>query len=106
MATSEADLIVKHGLTEANTVSTPADLNVKLEKDDGVSKRVDPTTYQSIIGGLMYAATATRPDISYSVGMLSKFNSSPNEAHLTAAKRITYSLFEGNCQSRIEILQV
>ena len=56
------DLIVKHGLTEANTVSTPADLNVKLEKDDSVSKRVDPTTYQSIIGGLMYAATATRPD--------------------------------------------
>ena len=82
------DLIVKHGLTEANTVSTPADLNVKLEKDDGVSKSVDPTTYQSIIGGLMYAATATRPDISYSVSMLSKFNSSPSEAHLTAAKRI------------------
>ena len=61
---------------------------MSLEKDDGVSKRVDPTTYQSIIGGLMYAATATRPDISYSVSMLSKFNSSPSEAHLTAAKRI------------------
>ena len=87
MATPEAlDLIVKHGLTEANTVSTPADLNVKL--DDGVSKQVDSTIYQSIIGGLMYAATATRPDIAYVVGMLSKFNASPSEAHLTAAKRV------------------
>ena len=57
------DLIVKHGLTEANTVSTPADLIVKLKKDDGVSKQVDSTIYQSIIGGLMNAATATRPDI-------------------------------------------
>ena len=28
-----------YGLTEANTVLTPADLNVKLEKDDGVSKK-------------------------------------------------------------------
>lgn len=36
----------------------------------------------------MYAATATRPDISFAVGVLSKFNSKPNEAHLTAAKRV------------------
>ncbi len=37
---------------------------------------------------LMYAATATRPDISFAVGVLSKFNSKPSEAHLTAAKRV------------------
>ena len=77
---------MKHRLTEANTVSTPADLNIKLEKDDGISKQVDSTIYQSIIGGLMYAATATRLDIAYVVGMLSKFNASPSEAHLIAAK--------------------
>ena len=48
------------GQTEAKTVSTPADLNVKLEKNDGVSKTVDPTQYQSIVGSLLYAAIATR----------------------------------------------
>ena len=53
-------IVKKFGQTEAKTVSTPADLNVKLEKNDGVSKTVDPTQYQSIVGSLLYAAIATR----------------------------------------------
>ena len=52
---------------------TPADINVKLKKDDGVSKAVDPIRYQSMVGSLLYAATATRPDIAQSVGVVSKF---------------------------------
>ncbi len=68
-------------MTEAKIVSTPTDPSVKLEKDDGISKGVDPVTYQSMIGSLMYAAT--RSDISFAVGVLSKFNSKPNESHLT-----------------------
>ena len=63
-------------------------MNVKLTKEDGVSKPVDPTQYQSIIGSLLYLAVATRPDIAYVVGVLSKFCSKPSEAHLTAAKRV------------------
>ena len=34
-------ILEKYGLTEANSVSTPADPNVKLLKDDGCSKKVD-----------------------------------------------------------------
>ena len=82
------NMIEKHELTEAKTASTPADPNVKLEKDDGVSKGVDQTTYQSIVGSLLYAAIATRPDIAQAVGVVSKFNLKPTEAHLTAVKRI------------------
>ena len=37
---------------------------------------------------LIYAAIATRPDIAQAVGTLAKFNLSPNEAHLTAFKRV------------------
>ena len=81
-------IVKKFGQTEAKTVSTPADLNVKLEKNDGVSKTVDPTQYQSIVGSLLYAAIATRPEITQAVGVVSKFCESPTEAHLTAAKRI------------------
>ncbi len=77
-------LIEKYGMTEAKIVSTPTDPSVKLEKDDGISKGVDPVTYQSMIGSLMYAATATRSDISFAVGVLSKFNSKPNESQMTA----------------------
>ena len=82
------NMLEKHELTEAKTVSTPADPSIKFEKDDGVSKGVDQTTYQSIVGSLLYAAIATRPDIAQAVGVVSKFNSKPTEAHLTAVKRI------------------
>ena len=82
------NLIKKHGLQDAKVVSTPLDVSVRLEKDDGVSKPVDAAIYQSIVGGLMYASTATRPDISFAVGVLSKFCSKPNMTHLTAAKRV------------------
>ena len=72
--------------TQAKTSTTPADINVKLVKDDGMSKPVDPVFYQSMVGSLLYAAIATRPDISQAVGAVSKFNSCPTEAHLTAVK--------------------
>lgn len=81
-------MLEKFGLSEAKPVSTPADLSTKLEKDDGVSKEVDSISYQSMVGSLLYAAMATRPDIAQAVRVVSKFNSKPNQAHLTAVKRI------------------
>ena len=81
-------ILEKYGLAEAKQVSTPADPNVKLLKDDGYSKKVDPIQYQSMVGSLLHAARATRPDIAQAVGMVSKFNAEPTEAHLTAVKRI------------------
>ena len=82
------DMIQKYGLTDAKTVSSPADLNVKLRKDDRVSKQVNSVTYQLMVGSLLYAAIDTRPDITQAVGAVSKFNANPTEAHLTAVKRI------------------
>ena len=73
---------------DAKPSPTPADLSVKLEKDDGFSKEVNPIAYQLMVGSLLYATIATRPDISYAVGVVSKFNSNPTEAHLTAVKCI------------------
>ena len=40
-------ILEKQGLIQANTVSKPANLNVKLRKDDENSKLTDPTHYQS-----------------------------------------------------------
>ena len=81
-------LLERYGLKDSKPVATPADVNVKLKREDGISKAVDPVLYQSMIGGLLYAAIATRPDISQAVGVVSKYSSKPSEAHLTAAKRI------------------
>lgn len=75
-------------MAEANTVTTPMDPNVKLVKDDQHSKKVDPIQYQSMVGSLLHAARATRPDIAHAVGIVSKFNGEPTVAHLTAVKRI------------------
>ena len=81
-------LLEKYNLNEANIVATPMDMNVKLVKNDGYSKKVNPIHYQSMVGSLLHAARTTRSDISHAVGVVSKFNSEPTEAHLTAVKRI------------------
>ena len=78
----------KFGQTQAKSVSTPADLNVRLQKEDSISKPVDTTSYQSIVGSLLYAAITTRPDIAQAVGVVSKFCANPTQSHLTAAKQI------------------
>ena len=81
-------MLKRYGLSQAKSATTPADVNVKLVKDDGVSKPVNQVNYQSMVGSLLYASIATRPDIAQAVGAVSKFNSCPTEAHLTAVKRI------------------
>ena len=79
-------ILEKFGQTEAKPVSTPADLNVKLQKEDGFSRPVDVTSYQSIVGSLLYAAIATRPDIAQAVRVVSNFCANPTQNHLTATK--------------------
>jgi hypothetical protein len=83
-------LLEKYGLSLAKNVSTPVNASVKIAKCDGVSKDLDRTKcrYQSMVGSLLHAAMATRPDISYAVGVVSKFSEKPSEAHFTAVKRI------------------
>jgi hypothetical protein len=68
------NILKKFGLDGANPVSTPADYNVKLQKNDGVSTEVNSTIYQSMVGSLLYVAMGTRPDIAQAVGVVSKFN--------------------------------
>ena len=44
-------------------------------------ERMDKVPYSSIMGSLMYAMLCTRSDISYVVGVVSKYQSSTGEAH-------------------------
>ena len=85
-------LLKRYGLSQAKMATTPADINVKLVKDDGVSKPVNQVNYQPMVGSLLYASIATRPDSAQAVEAVSKFNSCPTEAHLTAVKRIFHYL--------------
>eukprot|EP00961_Rhodomonas_salina_P268380 3626809-Rhodomonas_salina.1 len=44
--------------------------------------------YEQLIGGLMYAAVLTRPDISFDVNQCARFMSNPGPDHVAAAKHI------------------
>ena len=44
--------------------------------------------YAYVVGSLMYAQTCTRPDISFAVGMLGRYQSNPGLDHWKAAKKI------------------
>ena len=82
-------LLSKHGMADSYNASTPIETNAKLDiKTGDIDALVDQKAYLAIVGSLMYAALGTRPDISYAVGLLSRFNSDPRTRHLTAAKRV------------------
>ena len=96
-------LLERYKLTEANTVTTPMDPNVKLVKDDSYSKKVDAAQYQSMVESLLHAARATLPYIAYAVGIVSKFNVTPctTQAHLTAVKRI-FRYLKGTIELKLQ----
>ena len=77
----------KFGLESASSVRTPMSPNVKLTVDL-LGKNVDPFLYRSMIGSLLYL-TASRPDISYSVGVCARYQANSKESHTTTLKRIT-----------------
>eukprot|EP00253_Pinus_taeda_P013919 PITA_13919 len=73
------DLLNRFGMTECNPLSTPMEQNLKLTSIEG-KEFEDATKYRQLIGGLIYLTT-TRPDISFVVGILSRFMQKPCEGH-------------------------
>jgi hypothetical protein len=59
---------------------------LKLKKESR-SPPVDSTEYRSLVGSLRYLVN-TRPDLSFSVGYVSRFMEKPHEEHLAAVKHI------------------
>ena len=80
------NLVKKFGLKFASSVRTPMSPNVKLTINL-LGKSIDPSLYRSMIGSLLYL-TASRPDISYSVGVCTRYQTNPKESHMIALKRI------------------
>ena len=65
------EILKKFNMTDCKAMSTPLEQNAKLYKEDG-SKEADGTLYRQLVGSLNYLTT-TRPDIAYSVSILSQF---------------------------------
>ena len=60
---------------------------IPTEDDYQASDRLR-TTYQSAVGSLMYAMLGTRPDIVFTVLVVSRYGLNLTDTHLRAIKRI------------------
>ncbi|GKB54292.1 zinc finger, CCHC-type containing protein [Tanacetum coccineum] len=79
-------ILKETSMMDSNDTKIPMDPGTKLVKaEDGNS--VDATYYRSLIGSLRYLLH-TRPDLSYSVGLLSRFMQDPKDHHLKAIKQV------------------
>jgi len=73
------EILKKYKMTSCNLVSIPMESSVKLSKFDG-GERVDANKYRSLVGSLRYL-TCSRPDLSLSVGVISRFMEEPVYSH-------------------------
>uniref|UniRef100_A0ACD5Y6T1 Uncharacterized protein n=1 Tax=Avena sativa TaxID=4498 RepID=A0ACD5Y6T1_AVESA len=79
-------LLEKSGMKHCNSAQIPLEARLHLSKDSKCPA-VDSTQYRSIVGSLRYLIH-TRPDITYSVGIVSRFMEKPTSEHLAAVKHI------------------
>jgi hypothetical protein len=87
-------MVKKFGIKGKSYARTPMNISVKINSEP-TGKCVDSTLYKSMIGCLLYITT--RPDIAFSVGMCTRFQSNPKKSHLTVVKRILkYLSFTSN----------
>ena len=78
------NLVKRFGLDKATHARTPMAANAKLTNDPS-GESVNVTLYRSMIGCLLYLTTS-RPDIAFSVGVYSRFQSNLKVSHLNAIK--------------------
>ncbi|KAK3010974.1 hypothetical protein RJ639_010854 [Escallonia herrerae] len=79
-------LLERFNMGESKSMSTPMEPNMKLKKDEGKLLE-EGRKFRQLVGSLIYL-TITRPEIAYSVGVVSQFMDKPQISHLNAAKRI------------------
>ena len=79
-------ILSRFGFSDCQPAPTPCDPSVLLRKNRRIAR--DQLRYSQIIGSLMYLASATRPDILFTVRKLSQFGSNPGDNHWCALERV------------------
>ncbi|XP_031091099.1 uncharacterized protein LOC115996099 [Ipomoea triloba] len=80
------DLLKRFGMYNCKPISMPMELNAKLCGHEGKGLE-DATVYRQLVGSMIYL-TLTRPDLSFAVGVMSRYMQNPKKPHLEAAQRI------------------
>lgn len=87
------DMLKKFNMADCKPVSTPSDANQKLTMDmcassEGDREKLRNIPYQEAVGSLLYLVQGTRPDITFAVNDVSRFNANFGNSHWAAVKRI------------------
>jgi len=80
------EVLKRFSMDQCHKVDTPVEGNLKLDTDDHEAS-VDATLFRQLVECLRFVCHS-RPEISYGVGLVSRFMSNPKQSHLAAAKRI------------------
>ncbi|KAI3804384.1 hypothetical protein L1987_25878 [Smallanthus sonchifolius] len=84
---SYAQRILKEtGMLTCNPTQVPMEPGTKLSKAKKEDE-IDPTQYRKVVGCLRYLLH-TRPDMAYSVGVISRYMQNPRESHGVAIKQL------------------
>jgi hypothetical protein len=83
------EILKRFKMDQCKSSTIPMQHNVKLSCDS--SKEVNGIVYRQMVGSLNYLST-TRPDISYSVSVLSQFMAKPHESHWNTTKTVLWYL--------------
>jgi hypothetical protein len=79
-------ILLQFGMGDCNSTKFPMEPGCKLDADKS-GQAVNATEYRKVIGCLRYLLH-TRPDLSYSVGVASRFMEKPTIMHTKAVKQI------------------
>ena len=86
-------VLKRFNMERGKALSTPLPPYVKLSKNDcpmsdDEKAEMAKIPYSFVVGSLMYAMIATRPDIAFAVGVVSRHMSNPGKKHWEAVKGI------------------
>jgi transposase InsO family protein len=85
-------VLERFGMKDVKPIGTPMDpkdyKKTMVRRELSGEEACDKTLYQSKLGSVMYLMTSTRPDICFTVGVLSRFSSDPSVGHMRGMDRL------------------
>jgi hypothetical protein len=100
--------VIEHfHLQDTKSTSIPMNVGASLSSEQSPSMHeetedMQDVPYQRAIGSLMYAATSTRPDITFAVSILSQFMRNLGQVHWEAMKEVMHYL-KGTANVRLTL---